>query len=148
MKLRTAASLACVVVVTIAVFVPSASAQSGSSTPLYACMNFSSSSWTIRSVSPNQQCTSNEKRLTWNAGDLRGPTGPQGPLGEPGAIGPQGPPGEPGAQGTQGPPGPAGAPGATGAQGNAGPPGPSGLRVATGAQGPRDRKARKDPRDQ
>jgi hypothetical protein len=123
MKLRTAASLAFVCVVTSAVFVSSASAQS-SSTQLYACVNPSGA---MRSVGPYEPCSGNESRLTWNQSGPTGATGPQGPQGVPGATGPQGPQGEPGATGPQGP---QGEPGATGPQGPPGPPG------ATGAQGP------------
>jgi hypothetical protein len=87
-------------------------------------------------------------------GQLRGPPGDQGPIGDTGppgaagATGPQGPPGSTGTPGPQGPAGPqgargeigpAGTPGATGptgAKGDPGDPGRDGTDGADGATGP------------
>jgi hypothetical protein len=67
-----------------------------------------------------------------NAGQLLGPTGPQGVTGAQGSQGPTGP------QGVQGPTGSTGiqgATGATGAQGAVGPTGPQGIQGIQGIQG-------------
>ena len=62
--------------------------------------------------------------------NLKGATGPQGPVGAKGETGPQGIPGEKGATGAQGPKGDKGDTGATGATGAQG---PAGAKGATGA---------------
>ncbi len=73
--------------------------------------------------------------------DAQQNTGPQGPVGPPGADGAQGPKGDPGVRGPQGDPGATGpqgndgATGATGAQGPQGDPGKDGPQGNTGAQG-------------
>jgi hypothetical protein len=76
---------------------------------------------------------------TFTVENMMGPSGPQGPSGENGAIGPQGPSGENGAIGPQGPSGENGAigpQGPSGENGAIGPQGPSGENGATGPQGP------------
>jgi hypothetical protein len=62
-----------------------------------ACVN--SASGTIRIVTADQACTTNEQRLTWNQ---QGPQGPKGDTGATGATGPQGPAGAPGVSGFEG----------------------------------------------
>ncbi len=65
-----------------------------------------------------------------------GPTGPQGPVGEVGAVGPMGPQGPTGERGAIGPTGPQGPIGERGAVGPTGPQGPTGERGAIGPTGP------------
>ena len=89
---------------------------------IYACVN--NNSGTIRIITENSLCTSNEQLLAWN---IEGPPGPAGPAGA------TGPAGSDGAQGPTGPQGPQGPQGSTGLQGPAGPQGPTG---PTGPQGP------------
>lgn len=65
-----------------------------------------------------------------------GPTGPQGPRGETGAVGPQGPTGSTGPQGPRGLTGGTGPQGPQGDVGATGPAGPKGDTGDTGARGP------------
>jgi hypothetical protein len=73
----------------------------------------------------------------------QGPTGPQGPQGEPGPQGPQGPQGEPGLTGPRGQDGPVGMRGPVGQvgpqgpTGEVGPPGPKGEKGDHGERGAR-----------
>jgi hypothetical protein len=67
-------------------------------------------------------------------GQMRGPPGDQGPVGD---TGPPGPPGERGLTGNTGSPGPKGDPGDTGPQGARGEPGAPGTPGATGPKGDR-----------
>lgn len=62
----------------------------------------------------------------YDAGELTGPQGEQGPQGPAGQDGAQGPAGQDGAQGPEGPQGPKGDPGDTGPKGPAGDTGPQG----------------------
>ena len=71
-----------------------------------------------------------------NAGNIQGPTGPQGPQGEQGLTGPMGPQGEQGPQGLQGEEGPAGPQGEQGSEGPQGPVGPAGPQGMQGPEGP------------
>jgi len=73
-------------------------------------------------------------------GNMRGPTGPQGPQGGVGPEGPQGPQGDPGNDGAVGPKGDPGDTGPQGPQGNPGQdstvPGPTGPEGPQGPEGP------------
>ena len=73
----------------------------------------------LRLVHAAAGCRPGEHRVSWAR---RGPHGPEGPKGGPGAVGPEGPRG---AMGETGSAGPAGAPGTSGGAGPQGPPGPA-----------------------
>ncbi len=66
------------------------------------------------------KCTTSEKPISWNKVGPQGIPGPQGLMGESGAVGPQGIPGLQGAKGEMGIAGPPGPVGQTGPQGPAG----------------------------
>ena len=72
-----------------------------------------------------------------DVGNIRGPSGPQGAVGPPGAQGPQGVAGPQGVDGPQGPTGATGSTGSQGPQGATGATGPQGSTGATGVQGPK-----------
>ncbi len=98
-----------------------AAAQVGPTGVIIACVQNHSDR--IRVVTEAEACRPNETRIRWN---VRGPAGPAGPQGVPGATGPMG---SAGATGATGPTGADGRDGATGPQGAPGPAGAPGAVV-------------------
>ena len=80
--------------------------------------------------------SSTQARWTY-VGNIKGPTGSQGPRGATGPKGSDGSPGPTGPKGATGPTGPKGDTGPTGPRGSDGSPGPTGPRGATGPTGPK-----------
>jgi hypothetical protein len=111
------------------------SAITATGNTIYACV--SNHNGSIRIVSQNTVCNSNESALQWSKNGTTGPTGPAGPTGPTGAEGPTGSSGSQGGAGPTGPTGPGpGTPGPTGPQGAAGPTGPAGSGGPAGPTGP------------
>jgi Collagen triple helix repeat (20 copies) len=126
--------IVCITVLMLIVILGTGELCLGAENELYGC--FKKVNGQLRIVNDLKECSASETPITWSQ---MGPTGPQGPQGEPG------PSGSPGLQGPKGDQGPTGAQGPKGDAGPAGSPGPQGQKGEPGSSGPQGSKGDPGP---